>query len=89
MSTGKKRFWSDDEKREICGQARVEGVSVAQVARRYAMNANLIQLCLHFCNQRLEVISPGTQELVECSGFVHSKNIPPEPITTPSPYAPA
>ena len=42
MSTGKKRFWSDDEKREICGQTRVEGTSVAQVARRYAMNANLI-----------------------------------------------
>jgi hypothetical protein len=29
MSTGKKRFWSDDEKREICGQTRVEGASVA------------------------------------------------------------
>jgi transposase len=42
MSKGKKRFWSDDEKREICGQARVEGASVAQVARRYALNANLI-----------------------------------------------
>jgi transposase-like protein len=42
MSAGKKRFWSDDEKREICGQTRVEGASVAQVARRYAVNANLI-----------------------------------------------
>jgi transposase len=42
MSTGKKLFWSDDEKREICGQTRVEGASVAQVARRYAVNANLI-----------------------------------------------
>ena len=38
----KKRFWSDDEKRSICGQARVSRVSVAQVARRYGMNANLI-----------------------------------------------
>ena len=38
----KKRFWSDDEKRSICGQTTVPGVSVAQVARRYAMNANLI-----------------------------------------------
>ena len=38
----KKRFWSDDEKRSICLQARVPGVSVAQVARRYAMNATLI-----------------------------------------------
>ena len=38
----KKRFWSDDEKRSICTQTTVPGVSVAQVARRYAMNANLI-----------------------------------------------
>ena len=42
MSKGKKRFWSDDEKREICGQTFGPGVSVAQVARRYAVNANLI-----------------------------------------------
>ena len=38
----KKRFWSDDEKRSICMQTTVPGVSVAQVARRYAMNANLV-----------------------------------------------
>ena len=38
----KKRFWSDDEKHTICAQARVAGVSVAQVARWYWMNANLI-----------------------------------------------
>ncbi len=38
----RKRFWSDEEKRSICGQARAPGVSVAQVARRYAVNANLI-----------------------------------------------
>ena len=38
----KKRFWSDDEKRSICGQTTMAGVSVAQVARRYTMNANLI-----------------------------------------------
>lgn len=38
----KKRVWSDEEKRSICTQARVPGVSVAQVARRYAMNTNLI-----------------------------------------------
>ncbi|KKL17814.1 hypothetical protein LCGC14_2481790 [marine sediment metagenome] len=30
----KKRFWSDEEKVSICAP----GVSVAQVARRYAMN---------------------------------------------------
>ncbi|MDP2520604.1 transposase [Shimia thalassica] len=38
----KKRFWSDEEKISICVQTCVPGVSVAQVARRYAMNANLI-----------------------------------------------
>ena len=38
----KKRFWSDDEKVSICAQTCAPGVSVAQVARRYAMNTNLI-----------------------------------------------
>jgi transposase len=39
---GRRRFWSDEEKRLICLQTRALGVSVAQVARRYEMNANLI-----------------------------------------------
>ena len=38
----KKRFWSDEEKISICGQTCASGISVAQVARRYAMNTNLI-----------------------------------------------
>ena len=38
----KRRTWSDDEKREICQQTTVPGVSIAQVARRYATNANQI-----------------------------------------------
>jgi transposase len=38
----KKRVWSDDEKCTICAQTLTPGVSVAQVARRYSMNANLI-----------------------------------------------
>ena len=38
----KKRVWSEDEKRTICAQTLTPGVSVAQVARRYSMNANLI-----------------------------------------------
>ena len=42
----KRRSWSDDEKREICQQTTVLGVSVAQVARRYAMNANMIHTWL-------------------------------------------
>ena len=38
----KRRVWSDDEKRMICGQTRVPGISVSQVARRYDVNANLV-----------------------------------------------
>ena len=38
----KKRVWSDEEKRSICFQTAAPGVSVAQVAQRYAVNANLI-----------------------------------------------
>jgi len=37
-----KRLWTDDEKRSICFQTAAPGVSVAQVAQRYAINANLI-----------------------------------------------
>jgi transposase len=37
-----KRLWTDEEKRSICFQTAAPGVSVAQVAQRYAMNANLI-----------------------------------------------
>jgi len=37
-----KRFWADEETRSICEQALAPGVSVAQGARRYSMNANLI-----------------------------------------------
>ena len=42
MGDRKRRFWSDEEKHSICLQASAPGVSVAQVARRYSMNANLI-----------------------------------------------
>jgi transposase len=37
-----KRLWTDEEKQSICFQTAAPGVSVAQVARRYAVNANLI-----------------------------------------------
>ena len=37
-----KRLWTDEEKRSICGQTTAPDVSVAQVARRYALNANMI-----------------------------------------------
>lgn len=35
------RHWTDEEKRSICLQTAAPGISVAQVARRYTVNANL------------------------------------------------
>ena len=42
MTRRTKRLWTDEEKRSICLQTTVPSVSVAQAARRYAMNANMI-----------------------------------------------
>lgn len=42
MARRHKRLWTDEEKRSICHQTRAPRVSVAPVARRYAVNANLI-----------------------------------------------
>jgi transposase len=38
----RRRIWEDEEKRRIVAQARVPGVSVSQVARRYDVNANMV-----------------------------------------------
>ena len=37
-----KRLWTDEEKRSICFQTAAPGVSVAQVARRYGVDANMV-----------------------------------------------
>ena len=37
-----KRLWTDEEKRSICLQTTAPAVSVAQVVRRYAANANMV-----------------------------------------------
>lgn len=42
MAHRTKRLWTDEEKRSICFQTTAAGVSVAQIARLYAMNANMI-----------------------------------------------
>ncbi|MGD1924587.1 MAG: transposase [Paracoccaceae bacterium] len=42
MKRRERRNWSDDEKHVICAQTRLPGVSVAQVARRYDVNANQV-----------------------------------------------
>jgi hypothetical protein len=42
MTRRTKGLWTDEEKRSICLQTTSPGASVAQLARRYAMNANMI-----------------------------------------------
>ena len=42
MARRTRRLWTDEEKRSICLQTTGPGVSVAQVALRYTVNANLI-----------------------------------------------
>lgn len=42
MARRKRRTWSDEEKISICLQTKAPGVSVSQVARRYAMSGNQI-----------------------------------------------
>ena len=82
--TGKRknRFWSDDEKRSICQQSLVSGVSVAQVARRYAMNANLIFKWLkdpRFAPEAVEA------EAVFLPVEIKQPCVVPEPISAPPP----
>ena len=80
----KQRFWSDDEKHSICGQARVAGVSVSQVARRYSMNASLIHKWLRdprFAADVLEIDeAPGFLPL-EIEGVVSSPAIPQDSVS--------
>ena len=38
----KRRSWTPDEKRQIVEESLREGASIAEVARRHALNANLL-----------------------------------------------
>lgn len=61
----KNRFWSDAEKRSICQQTTVPGVSIAQVAQRYTVNANLIHKWLK--DRRF---APPPDDVVEGAAFL-------------------
>jgi transposase len=39
---GRRRYWRQDAKRRIVAESFEEGASVAEVARRYGLNANLV-----------------------------------------------
>ena len=64
MTRRTKRLWTDEEKRSICFQTAAPGVSVAQVARRYAVNANLIFKWLRdprFAPDPVSVLAPSEE----------------------------
>jgi transposase len=42
VSRRSRRSWSDDEKRRIVAEALLPGASVAEIARRHGVNANLV-----------------------------------------------
>lgn len=64
MARRTRRLWTDEEKRSICLQTTAPGVSVAQVARRYAVNANLIFKWLRYPKYR-----PAPRTEAEDSGL--------------------
>jgi transposase len=64
-----RRAWSDDEKRVICAQARMPGLSVSQVARRYDVNANLVFKWLRdsrFASAETDDAPPGFLPVNSC-----------------------
>jgi transposase len=83
----KKRIWSGDEKRMICAQTLMPGVSVAQVARRYSMNANLIFKRLKDSRFAPEEGGPSSEESIALEGVflpVEIKTPAVESHTTPA-----
>ena len=40
--SGRRRFWSSDEKRRMVAESFAPGASVSKVAQRYGVNANLL-----------------------------------------------
>ena len=59
MARRTKRLWTDEEKRSICFQMAAPDVSVAQVARRYALNANMVFKWLRDPRYAPEVLAPA------------------------------
>ena len=83
MAGQKRWIWSDEEKMSICAQTCAPGVSVAQVARRYAMDTDLIHKWLRdpqFAPD-LEIVE---DEVVERSCFLRVE-ISERPQTKPLP----
>ena len=84
----KKRIWSDDEKRMICAQTLTPDVSVALVARRYAMNANLIFKWLK--DPRFAPVGslPSVEDSAPLEGVFLPVDVVPSEMASPATTAP-
>ena len=76
------RHWSAEEKCSICQQTRAPGVSVAQVARRHALNANLIFKWLK--DPRFAPAAAIEEEPVFLPVEVREDDAPTVPIASPA-----
>ena len=76
------RRWSAEEKRSICRQTRAPGVSVAQVARRHALNANLIFKWLK--DRRFAPADTIEVEPVFLPVEIHGAEVPTARMTSPA-----
>lgn len=74
------RLWTAEEKRSICLQARTPGVSVAQVARRHALNSNLVFKWLK--DPRFAPSADALEEMTEGSLFL-PVDVRSEPVSPP------
>jgi transposase len=83
----KKRVWSDDEKRTIFAQTLTPGVSVARVARRYSMNANLIFKSLKDPQFSREESGPFPKECMALAGVFLSIEIEASCLESPTALA--
>ena len=78
MARRTRRLWTDDEKRSICLQTTAPGVSVAQVALRYTVNADLIFKWLRDPKYR-----PGTGSEEAGLRFLPVEVVKQAPVTRP------
>ena len=84
MARRTRRLWTDEEKRSIFLQTTAPGVSVAHVALRYAVNANLIFKWLRDPKYRA---GPGTGPEEAGLRFLPVEIVKEVPVIRPMPAA--
>ena len=86
MAGRTRRKWSDEEELSICHQTRAPGVSVSQVARRYAMSGNQI---FNWLKDRRFAPDAGGGEIADTGFFPVEGEARPASTFLPTVVAPA